>query len=689
MSLPIPNLDDLRFQSDLVDEARKRIIHYCPEWTEYNISDPGITLIELFAWMTEMMVYRLNRVPEKNYLKFLEMLGFQQEPAKTAETDITFWLSALLPLNEEDTTAVIIPAGTEIQSADQPDPVVFTTSRDLRINAPVLAHLRTEENFNQNRVSRLGVEIFRPFNNIPREGDTFYIGFNDRNDICGHILRFEFECEPTEAVGIRRENPPWVWECLTDDGWQEIKPSRYEGERDTTGGLNNERGSLTLYTPLTFTSQMLHGLQGFWIRCRVEQRESAQGMYTESPRVTNLHVYAVGAQVPAANAQVVEGELLGESNGEPGQRFNMLHAPVLSFNDNEYIEVEEMIEGTQVYVPWTRVDDFANSDKFSRHYMLDTAHGEVIFGPSVRQPDGSTVQYGRIPESGHHIRVSDYRYGGGTRGNMPPNSVNIMNAALAYVSRASNLNRTLGGRDQESLEELIQRAQREIQTQRRAVTAADFEMFALKSNRAVARTRCVTPEQSGTSAVSLVIVPDVIDSLKYGDLHALHVTDELRGKVRGYLDKYRLLTTALNIDEPKYFGIRVKATIVPQEFAKDADAATEVTEALNRFLCPLKDDEVDDEESQGWEFGRNVFHAEIVALIQKVKSVKYVLDAEIEWRPVSPINETTDDLGGSNKELLPIGKMLDIPDDGLVCSLVHEITVTTMEDYVKNNGASS
>ena len=163
MTLPIPNLDDLRFQSDLVDEARKRIIRYCPEWTEYNISDPGITLIELFAWMTEMMVYRLNRVPEKNYLKFLEMLGFQMEPAKTATADITFWLSALLPLGENDTTNVVVPAGTEVQSADQPDPVVFTTSRDLKIVAPLLAHVRTENNFNQNSLSRLGVEVWRPF----------------------------------------------------------------------------------------------------------------------------------------------------------------------------------------------------------------------------------------------------------------------------------------------------------------------------------------------------------------------------------------------------------------------------------------------------------------------------------------------------------------------------------------------
>src|SRR5512139_4121227 len=87
VTLPAPNLDDLRFQSDLVDEARKRIILYCPEWTEYNLSDPGITLIELFAWMTELMVYRLNRVPEKNYIKFLEMLGIQSLPASSARTE--------------------------------------------------------------------------------------------------------------------------------------------------------------------------------------------------------------------------------------------------------------------------------------------------------------------------------------------------------------------------------------------------------------------------------------------------------------------------------------------------------------------------------------------------------------------------------------------------------------------------
>ena len=64
MPLPEPNLDDLRFQQDLVDEARTRIIRYCPEWTDYNLSDPGITLIELFAWMSEQI--------------FIASIGFQK-----------------------------------------------------------------------------------------------------------------------------------------------------------------------------------------------------------------------------------------------------------------------------------------------------------------------------------------------------------------------------------------------------------------------------------------------------------------------------------------------------------------------------------------------------------------------------------------------------------------------------------
>ncbi len=72
-SLPIPNLDDRRFD-DLMKEAATLIPIYDREWTNHNPSDPGITLLELFAWLSEMLIYRINKVPEENYRKFLSLI---------------------------------------------------------------------------------------------------------------------------------------------------------------------------------------------------------------------------------------------------------------------------------------------------------------------------------------------------------------------------------------------------------------------------------------------------------------------------------------------------------------------------------------------------------------------------------------------------------------------------------------
>ncbi len=72
-----PNLDDRHFQ-DLVDDARRRVQRNCSRWTDHNISDPGITLIEAFAYMVDQLIYRLNRVPDRNYIKFLELMGLQE-----------------------------------------------------------------------------------------------------------------------------------------------------------------------------------------------------------------------------------------------------------------------------------------------------------------------------------------------------------------------------------------------------------------------------------------------------------------------------------------------------------------------------------------------------------------------------------------------------------------------------------
>src|SRR5215472_11291420 len=126
MALPVPNLDDRRFQ-ELVNESKRLVQQRCPEWTDHNVHDPGVTLIELFAWMTDQVIYRLNRVPDKVYVKFLELLGVHLFPPTAARAPVTFWLTA--PQSE----LVRIPAATQVATVrtETEEAIAFATVSNL------------------------------------------------------------------------------------------------------------------------------------------------------------------------------------------------------------------------------------------------------------------------------------------------------------------------------------------------------------------------------------------------------------------------------------------------------------------------------------------------------------------------------------------------------------------------------
>lgn len=697
MPLPAPNLDDLRFQRDLVDEARRRIIGYCPEWTDYNLSDPGITLIELFAWMTERMVYRLNRVPEKNYIKFLELLGTQLQPASSARAELTFRLSIPFPITPEDETTAVVPQGLEVatQQTDEEAEVIFTTDEKLVIRPPKLAQLRREKEFHKNYLPRLGLETFYAFDeDRPQQGDTFYLGFDETEDISGHILQLAFTCERTQAVGVKRDDPPLVWECSVGDGlWEEVQPSSRPDEKDTTGGLNNPEGQLVLYLPLSMRPDLVNGRNGYWLRCRFEQRRPEQGQYSESPRVTNVTAYALGATTRATHAVIVREELLGVSNGDPGQVFRLQNAPVLALREGETVQVEERRHGEIALIPWQRVSDFSQSDRYDRHFTLDTATGEINFGPAVRQRDGTIHQYGRIPEAGRKIQFSQYRYGGGIAGNVPAGRIQVLKSAVPYIDQVMNLRPAAGGRDQEDLEEAKLRAARELRAQLRAVTAEDYENLAKGASRSVARVKCNVPQSSNgrlpPGMVEILIVPAVSDSLRTGDLSKLHVDEILAKLVEDHLDSYRLLTTTLHVREPSYLGVKVQAEIVPSEYTLPEVVIARVNERLRNFISPLTifeegehQDDLMGPEWAGWPFGRNLYVAEIFSLIQRVPGVKHVLDVSLSKRPVTPRNEVdieAENGRGPGESLTPVTqKLLRVPPDTLLCSLTHEITIANL-----------
>src|SRR5688500_5157393 len=129
MPLTIPTLDDRRYQ-ELLDEALARIPVHNPEWTNFNKSDPGVTLIEVFAFLTESLLYRANQIPERNRLKFLSLLGVNLQPGASARGIVAF------AHDSGDPVTHTLSRGLELRAG----PVPFHTERGLDV-LPVEGHV--------------------------------------------------------------------------------------------------------------------------------------------------------------------------------------------------------------------------------------------------------------------------------------------------------------------------------------------------------------------------------------------------------------------------------------------------------------------------------------------------------------------------------------------------------------------
>ena len=226
MSLPAPHLDDRNFQS-LVDDAKRMVQQKCPEWTDHNVSDPGVTLIETFAYMVDQLLWRLNRVPDRTYVKFLELIGLHLEPPNAAHVPITFWLSAPQP------ESVWVPAGSQVATPRTDDePISFTTLEDLEIPPSSLDRVATDIDSNQtdHLNTLLAEQAFYAFDRVPKPGDTLYIGLN--RAVPGGAVTLRFQCD-IEGVGVDPRYPPVKWEAWDGSAWVAC-----DLERDETGGLN-------------------------------------------------------------------------------------------------------------------------------------------------------------------------------------------------------------------------------------------------------------------------------------------------------------------------------------------------------------------------------------------------------------------------------------------------------------------
>lgn len=605
--LPSPNLDDRRFQ-DLVDDAKRLVANYCPEWTDHNVSDPGVTLIESFAFMVDQLFYRLNRVPDRLYVAFLELLGVTLHPPTAASAELLMWLSAPQP------DAVVIPAGTEASTrrTEEEEAVVFTTTRELTIPPRRLAHVMAQANGGApvpHAEVLHGDSGFACFGTPPELGDALLLGLNDQAPSCAVALRFE--CE-VRGVGVNPRNPPIVWEAWNGADWVAC-----ELDTDGTGGLNRP-GDVVIHLPETHTASLLGGSRAGWLRCRVVEPTAGYPSYSASPILRSASAFTIGGSVPAVHAETITDEIIGMAEGVPGESFELGRRPIVPGGTDFIVE----IAAGPGWDSWTEVDSFAGCGPDDHVVVLDRTAGTVHFPPAVREPDGSLRHFGAVPPAGSPVRVPRYRTGGGSRGNVAARAVSVLRSTIPFVNSVENRRAAHGGVAPETIEQAKVRGPLALRTRDRAITAEDYEQLAKRAAPDIARVRCIpalAADEAGGVRVLVVpaVVPDKEERLAFEDLVP---DDEMLSDVASYLDARRPVGARVLVEPPFYRGVTVVARLTARPRISRDVLQREALRALYRYFDPIRGGP----DGDGWPFGRPVHAGEVHAVLQGLSGTEIV-----------------------------------------------------------------
>lgn len=655
MPLQATNLDDLTFDS-LKAELRRRIPAYTPEWTDFNESDPGIALIELFAWLADILVYRINEIPDNAYIRFLQLLNIQRDLPVPAEAYLTFTL-----VSKDLPNAVVIPGGTQVGlSSSSSTPIIFETTDNLYACGASLAAVQSYDGARYSVITNFNPtdgSSWYPFSQAPQAGAAVYLGFDRAFPALGG---YQFpltillstpavtgSAQGATAPSGTGSNPPiiGVLEYSTAAGWSAINVVS-----DGTAALT-QTGVIQFTAPSDWAAVQYGALRKssdpayYWIRYRIDQLLGPG--YQSPPQITNVFINTITAR----NTVTVQGELLGASNGLPNQTFQISNFPVLPIPPSAagIVEVDEG-DGNG-YTLWTQVADFAGYTRDSKVYTLDYSTGTVAFGDGVEgaiphflSSDGSNLEPADLP----NIRVTQYQSGGGSAGNSGANTITSLTNSVPYVASVTNLLPSSGGADEESVSDAEDRAPEQIRTLSRAVTVEDFVALALRTPGGHIKRATAIPLQRpiaqviragdgsvvlpppAPGVVTVLVVPDGPDPQQP------IASDQTLSAVAQYLDMFRLVTCELYVARPIYRQVEIQARVIVQPSANSGDVQTALEAALLDFYNPLIGGQpppvppgTDTSSSSppqgtGWPFGGTVFVSDAYRQILQVPGVQYI-----------------------------------------------------------------
>jgi predicted phage baseplate assembly protein len=364
----------------------------------------------------------------------------------------------------------------------------------------------------------------------------------------------------------------------------------------------------------------LAGRRLHWLRCRIADTTRVSGeraVYTQPPEIYQITAAPIGATLAAENSALGWQEPLGISNGSPGQTFSTRFRPVLALAPGETLEVQTAAGDWE---PWEQRDSFAGSEAGDRHFVIDLVHGLIRLGPELRDPSGGTAQHGAIPAKGAAVRLSRYRHGGGSAGNVAAGALTTLRSAIPGVASVTNPQPARGGVDSQSVRSLRSRSALEIRTRYRAVTADDYEFLATEATPRVARARRVADDQPG---VTLRILPRVDPADRWLTAEELTPDQQLLDDVGRFLESRKLVGTAVRLLPMRLRAVSVVVNLQASRRADISRIEREVRRALYVYLNPLIGGTAG-ALGDGWPNGRSLNQGELYAIVHAFEGVDHV-----------------------------------------------------------------
>ncbi|MCI0744220.1 MAG: putative baseplate assembly protein [Verrucomicrobia subdivision 3 bacterium] len=678
-----PALDDRNFD-DLVDEVLARIPAHTPEWTNPRLGDPGRTLIELFAWLTDTLLYRANLIPERQRLVFLKLLGIPMRPAQAARGLVSVFFKDDAFQKKED-----IRARTIRPLARLIGPVNFETREELMV-LPITAELYYKRSLTESERDTMrdlldGLQQVYRLNGVPTPYVTTPVFPDGAPDPAGFDLvrrtvdgclwiallspKPEWVAETRQALGATttlsigvapaiitpelfeeigpRTRIPHVWELsnLSIDG--EVEYLTLETLSDSTNGLT-ERG----VTRLALPSEEFLDAPGNDVRTaldagvgdrppRIDDAEVASRVVTwvrlrPAERLESLSLSWVGVNaVESDQRQTLFNRILGESDGSIDQ---MMQLPGQSV-EAETLELQVEVAGSGFQM-WRRVEDLTTAGRDDAAYSLDSEAGIVRFGNGIR---------GSVPETGRRVRVARMRAGGGAAGNLPAGSLNKIEAfdlggAKVETLRVVQMLATDGGANSESLVEAEQRIPALFRHGNRAVTEEDYRRLAaatpsVRLGRVEVLPRFKPHQRSPDvpGVVSVMIWPSKTERL------APHPRPDRPTieAVHQYLDQRRPLGVELYVISCEYIALGLAVGVEIRDGFGRETTLNAVRESLRQFLWPLAPGGTGE---TGWPLGGAVNDRELAVEVARtpgvgsVRGINLFTRAGRNWQEIARAN---------------------------------------------------